>query len=480
MKKAKFDINFFGEVDQMGAARLIKAKQDLFRRDDNGDIIQFRATLTDLVSNLSSFDAKDPHDLVYAILSLASDTRNIRVPAAKPSQTHATPLDADQPNGFDVSEAGDTTAGASEETPNGTHHDTRHSGFDPEQKKLLRKVADAFKDNARNPTILFPVQYENSFFVMCKQFLRFTVPNRAYPNLDILCRPWAPNIDEPLPSWIPRLSRKAFVRRRARHAPGGHQITRKEADPFVGQSTDSTPYYNASKNLKAKQRPNSHLGDDWGFLDNVTSDDHRLFVTGFGHDGIAKILPASQRGNIPEDWLELGGWHRGVSTEVPDALWRTLVADRGPDGRNSPVYYRAAMKDAIEHSIDGLETKDLKSRGHPVSNEFIERVEAVVTNRRLFRSSNGLLGLAPNEAEPGDSKMRVRAPHYRLSLTRISVICIVKGFSVPIVLRKKADSTVNESRYTLIGECYLHTMMDGQAKKHHDETGDLFERFVLV
>jgi hypothetical protein len=57
------------------------------------------------------------------------------------------------------------------------------------------------------------------------------------------------------------------------------------------------------------------------------------------------------------------------------------------------------------------------------------------------------LGLAPQSVMEGD------------------LICIVYGCSVPVVLRKAFinDATEGKYYYELIGECYVHGMMDGEA-----------------
>ena len=46
------------------------------------------------------------------------------------------------------------------------------------------------------------------------------------------------------------------------------------------------------------------------------------------------------------------------------------------------------------------------------------------------------------------------------------LICILDGLSVPVVLRKvDRDKLKGEFSYKLIGECYVHGMMDGEASR---------------
>lgn len=61
------------------------------------------------------------------------------------------------------------------------------------------------------------------------------------------------------------------------------------------------------------------------------------------------------------------------------------------------------------------------------------------TNRRLFVTDNGYIGLGPVKMRKGDQ------------------ICILYGCSVPIVLRKVSGGV------TLVGDAYLHGLMDGEA-----------------
>lgn len=244
---------------------------------------------------------------------------------------------------------------------------------------------------------------------MCKEFLAFTIPKKEFFNLDILCRPWAPDAPEnepKLPSWIPRVAHAAFGIRVAEYAPGRSQIKRKNADPLVGQTTYGTPPYNACKSLRAEK-------GEWRFGDQSNNEDeYSLFVTGFVLDQIGVMEDASQNGHVPLDWIKLGGWNpwttkgeRDFTSHLPDELWRTLVADRGPEGGNTKIYYRKAFEYAVTHSTFdvGLQTAELKQRGNSILVELLHRMEAVVWNRMLFRSKRGdKLGLAPKQAREGD------------------------------------------------------------------------------
>ncbi len=65
--------------------------------------------------------------------------------------------------------------------------------------------------------------------------------------------------------------------------------------------------------------------------------------------------------------------------------------------------------------------------------------------RRLLLTSSGNIGLAPSRAAPGD------------------LVVVLLGAPVPHVLRKRDDGG-----YTLVGECYVHGIMAGEALAHLD------------
>jgi Heterokaryon incompatibility protein (HET) len=60
-------------IKNLGANALVDFANNLFRRSENGDIQQRMMTLEVLVSNLLAFEATDPRDTIYAVLSLAKD-----------------------------------------------------------------------------------------------------------------------------------------------------------------------------------------------------------------------------------------------------------------------------------------------------------------------------------------------------------------------------------------------------------------------
>jgi len=183
--------------------------------------------------------------------------------------------------------------------------------------------------------------------------------------------------------------------------------------------------------------------------------DNTLYAKGLVLDQITEISSRIVDGTIPQECLKMGGWEKGGNpNEVPDKLWRTLTADRGPDGRNPPRWYRRACLYCLaKTSPDGdINTGQLignRSQPHSLI-EFLNRVQSVVWSRKFFlcggqgSKSAHLFGLSSRDAAEGD------------------IICILFGCSVPVVLRKISQSRGQEY-YQFVGECYAHGKMDGEA-----------------
>jgi hypothetical protein len=70
--------------------------------------------------------------------------------------------------------------------------------------------------------------------------------------------------------------------------------------------------------------------------------------------------------------------------------------------------------------------------------DHYDRVSGITHGRRLFITSLGFLGLAPQASVVGDE------------------ICALLGGKVPYVIRRYGD------RYTFVGECYIFGLMNGE------------------
>jgi hypothetical protein len=305
------------------------------------------------------------------------------------------------------------------------------------QLKALTTTVNLLRTRVEQKT--YQVDYKKSFFEVCKDFLYWTMTRSE--SLDIICRPWAPTqTEETLPSWIPTLAQLAF-------RPDSRGVrTRVKADPLVGM-----PGIGKKRNYNASQ----HYPARWSF--GSPPAESSLLVDGFVLDTIdVKCLPA-QLGNVPYEWLLTGGWTTPADLP-PDRFWRTLVGDRGPDGESPPVYYQRACRHAYAMGVEGDDLRTEPRHGCPdIIAGFLRRVQSVVWQRCMATTQeNELLGLVPYNAREND------------------LVCILYGCSVPVILRRYQEDSfaaddVGNTYYRFIGECYIHSVMDGGAFRFRDE-----------
>jgi hypothetical protein len=183
-----------------------------------------------------------------------------------------------------------------------------------------------------------------------------------------------------------------------------------------------------------------------------------------------------------KELLEMGGFqgdtekaYKGGGT-WRDAYWRTICADIiivQNDGVRKSIR-RAQPNDigaceswggAVFNDNDGPRS----SPNHSAFNYYWSVVQAI-TNRRFFVTREGFLGLGPIEVEIGDE------------------VYVINGSNVPLVLRKidltnlpqrlaKQDCTPPYPMFLLVGACYVHGIMDGEACS--SETGQEATSLVL-
>ncbi|KAL9114300.1 MAG: hypothetical protein Q9227_001722 [Pyrenula ochraceoflavens] len=449
LKKTEDELCYESEDNEVMSPQ---ERADRYKQDHNGEHAKTKGqpllTLEYLVSSMSIFDVTNPHDSVYALLGIAKDT----TPTAVNKRLRVT----------------DHTQAALE--------------MFTVKKQYL-------------------VDYQASYIDICKEFIQFCVrqnvsrdPSRA---LDVICRPWAIEIDvkggEPdLPSWLPRLSKAAYG---MILGPGidGMRMGRKNADSLVGLPNVTHRNYNAAetKGLDKKtfrfrkreakpskpiegsnssaqvvqnsgvstvsrgespatqangslEEPVSPTGiglneaamahvngsitqalQEGGVATPQSSEVSlnyvSLHVKGFILDTIASVQPSSQSGSIPTAWARFAGWEQMEGTP-PEHFWRTLVADRGSDGKNPPVYYSRACQESFRKGGTTQGVVDtmglIEHERNSVVAQFCRRVQAAIWNRALIKTEAGRFGLVSNNVKEGD------------------FVCILYGCSVPVVLRR--------------------------------------------
>jgi hypothetical protein len=284
-------------------------------------------------------------------------------------------------------------------------------------------------------------------------------------SLDMICRPWAPvsisndyeqaegrnsdpSLIRHLPSWI--ASRDAL--------PFGNpswRVTQMHGKPFVG--TSRKRLYNAHYNTVPEVIVSRAgvLRAKGLLLCEITQRSTRMADAIVLKEclDILGVISRDQQSNL---------------IDLPELIWRTLCADRDAKGEPAPSIYRMAMfhllqlhselpetnygQDSTENRrvISSIDVEGLLNTDLPEDVvEFLQVVRDVVWNRRTFRSETSgktVVGLIPQHARIGDR------------------ICILRGCSVPVVLRQHGTPESPRGLYwQLIGEAYVHGVMDGEA-----------------
>ncbi|KAI9686029.1 MAG: hypothetical protein M1822_004012 [Bathelium mastoideum] len=401
-KLSKHDPDALAHVESTGAGAIVRATDNVLRKTESGKIVARLWNIEYLVSTFVLYEASNPRDTIYALLPLACDGH----------------------------------LSASEIT-------------------------------LRNPHPLDP-DYSKSTINIYADFVRHCVESSG--SLDIICRHWALPLKEEriktltptskllffyndfpepvmLPSWINLVTNSTF-------GPSIQLSGRLDGDSFVGepgrkvynasQSRPAKVYFGeftvasgADQGIVAESHPqgwpkaatlsnfsNTNGGGcDEGWTSVQSRPSHSwengspyrlaLSATGFRLALIEQVSPRTVDGIVSYDGLKMAGWVRKAGLHnIPDQLWRKLVADRRSDGSKAPSWWRRpCMYCLSKTSQDGdLNTSRLiDNNTFPETVlEYLRRVQAVVWNRKFFTCAKisshekSLLGLGPRRTQEGD------------------------------------------------------------------------------
>jgi len=325
------------EPRALGANTLVDATTNLFRRSDDGGRIQHRlVNLEVLVSSMFlAFEASEPRDTIYAVLSLAKDTM------PRPKSKGRAPW----------------------------MEDTKHHAVVRFMKAAFGGVVFIYKyfnsvslaPEVSGPPDPYSVylddriapDYEKSLMDVYADFMEYCVETSK--SLDILCRHWAPmqkrltkrqklqliiegreeEKKEHMPTWIPSIEGHVYGK------PLGVFEGRKNADSLVGGvERQYQQHYRASKDLppevtfrKSKEKKNDNgneVMEDQPSSQNSEVDegepmnsdtraeklprprlnkfDGTLHVKGFKLDTIVRLSGRVPNGVIPHEAFEYAGW----------------------------------------------------------------------------------------------------------------------------------------------------------------------------
>lgn len=187
-----------------------------------------------------------------------------------------------------------------------------------------------------------------------------------------------------------------------------------------------------------------------------------LAVDGFHQDEIHSVSIESLKNRdfmrIVRQWLNMAEPLLSRGTIGKDAFWRTLIGNNGgyvyPAPEQYGDHFASYLSIATTRKRDYSEAPLIRQSGD--SNKaspllYQASLTYVAPNRKFFTTTKGFIGLGPRSVRPGDS------------------VCIFSGGRVPFVLRKDGD------HHCLVGESYVHGLMEGQAI--HNETE--FEEILI-
>ncbi|KFY02923.1 hypothetical protein O988_01811 [Pseudogymnoascus sp. VKM F-3808] len=165
--------------------------------------------------------------------------------------------------------------------------------------------------------------------------------------------------------------------------------------------------------------------------------------------------------------------------DLPEVFWRTLIGNRTPNERPAPPSYRShgtiydlqerillarlrgedlsPFRKELVKRFPGLLDGDLRLQIMDLfSSLFATALKQCTLHRRFCVLDNGYIGAVPAGSQKGD------------------LVFVIEGAETPFVLRhsvRKDGDHIIDSTYELIGECYVHGMMDGEMMTSGDLKG---------
>ncbi|TVY87284.1 Heterokaryon incompatibility protein 6,OR allele [Lachnellula willkommii] len=135
----------------------------------------------------------------------------------------------------------------------------------------------------------------------------------------------------------------------------------------------------------------------------------------------------------------------GLSEGRQKIAWRTAVADQEiRQGNTKPKLSEEKISSVHETLKDkDLSLTQVQTMIDAGLGDYYEQLQVVAQGRRPLLASSGHLGIGPNETQPGD------------------VLVIFLIAQVPYILRRHSE----HNTLRLVGEAYVHGLMNGEAMK---------------
>jgi hypothetical protein len=466
-------------VESYGAEAMVMTTNNIFRKTGSGDVMERLWTIENLVMSLLTFEASNPRDTVYALLGIANDGPQ----GARPLRDGVDPLTLDYDkhplevyidfvqyciktsNSLDIicrhwalpipdesqanlrSEARRASTKPKEIPVPSWIGLLWHSPFGPPSRYTGRINADSLVGKPGRRIYNAARDMDPDFYLGLVQAALSAQPQTASESGTTTAASASAQGD-PAKAFFP-----------------GDQLAATAAPTTPEATSDMAKRNSAPMNAATGRRP-STTSRSTVPKPNIYSS--ILYASGIVLETITWVSFRVSEGMIHKECLNAGGWDlEGPLDEVPDRLWRALVADRGPDGKNPPRWYRRACLYCLaESSPNGDINTDklINDESQPQSlRDFLKHVQSVVWNRKFFvchdaENAGSVVSVAPELAHS----------HKILGLcsqkTRVGdKVCILFGCSVPVILREHPAEGGRDACFEFIGECYAHGKMDGEA-----------------
>jgi len=181
----------------------------------------------------------------------------------------------------------------------------------------------------------------------------------------------------------------------------------------------------------------------------TVSESYVLKESGVLCDVVTKVGDERVVNKIPKNWFQLAEVNRiGGREAARSEFWSTILMDTFGTLANGTVttsLLRASDADYKEYKE--WRTRIFDGSSWPAETDrFYYALESATMLRKFFVTKNGHFGIGPGRLEREDK------------------IFILRGGHCPLVLRPDSST----GYYELIGDCYLHGFMDGEAMTDFD------------
>lgn len=133
---------------------------------------------------------------------------------------------------------------------------------------------------------------------------------------------------------------------------------------------------------------------------------------------------------------------RQVEPDCLKAIWRTAIADQEARNGNQKPRLSDTLLEKVHDEFKGIvfENERQWKGDNADTKAYLFEMQRLAAGRRPFNTREGHLGIGPQDMMPSD------------------FVHVLMGLNTPFVLRNRQDGV-----FQLIGEAYVHGVMDGEA-----------------